>query len=82
MGILRTVWSLFALLLLFVAKYLHCNRLTAEGDSGSSSVGQYSLTVPGGGGGSSSTKSIDYTEIMSPVFILMQFIMIRACQLH
>jgi hypothetical protein len=25
---------------------------------------------------------LDYSEVMSPVFILLQLVMIRACQLH
>ncbi|CAB0031433.1 unnamed protein product [Trichogramma brassicae] len=56
-GILRTLWSMVTLLLLFVFKYLLCKKLAGP-------------------------SNLDYSEVLSPVFILLQLIAIRACQLH
>jgi len=56
-ALLRAIWSLLVIGLLFVFKFLLCNKLSA-------------------------TSKLDYSEVMSPVFILLQLIMIRACQLH
>jgi hypothetical protein len=56
-ALLRSFWSLFTLSMLFLFKYLLCQKLS---------------------GGA----SLDYSEVMSPVFILLQLVMIRACQLH
>jgi len=58
-ALVRALWSLFMLALLFIFKYLLCQKL-------SDPVG---------------TK-LDYSEVMSPIFILLQLVMIRACQLH
>ena len=54
----RAIWSLFMTALLFVFKYLLCQKL------------------------SGSDTKLEYSEVMSPVFILLQLIMIKACQLH
>ncbi|XP_011496147.1 PREDICTED: transmembrane protein 203 [Ceratosolen solmsi marchali] len=56
-GILRALWSLISLLLVFVFKYLLCKKLSAQ-------------------------STLEYSEVLSPVFILLQLIAIRACQLH
>ena len=56
-ALIRALWSLFMLALLFIFKYLLCQKL------------------------SDGTK-LDYSEVMSPIFILLQLVMIRACQLH
>jgi ribonuclease P/MRP protein subunit RPP20 len=56
-GILRALWSLISLLLVFVFKYLLCKKL-------------------------SGLSTLEYSEVLSPVFILLQLIAIRACQLH
>jgi len=58
-ALIRALWSLFMLALLFIFKYLLCQK----------------LSDPAG------TK-LDYSEVMSPIFILLQLVMIRACQLH
>jgi len=58
-ALIRALWSLFMLALLFIFKYLLCQK----------------LNDPDG------TK-LDYSEVMSPIFILLQLVMIRACQLH
>jgi len=58
-ALIRALWSLFMLALLFIFKYLLCQK----------------LSDPDG------TK-LDYSEVMSPIFILLQLVMIRACQLH
>jgi len=56
-ALLRAIWSLLVIGLLFVFKFLLCNKL-------------------------SDSSKLDYSEVMSPVFILLQLVMIRACQLH
>ncbi|XP_024943775.1 transmembrane protein 203 isoform X2 [Cephus cinctus] len=56
-AILRAVWSLVFLLLVFVFKYLLCKKLSGQ-------------------------SSPEYSEVLSPVFILLQLIAVRACQLH
>jgi len=56
-ALLRAIWSILVIALLFVFKFLLCNKL-------------------------SNTSKLDYSEVMSPVFILLQLVMIRACQLH
>lgn len=56
-ALIRALWSLFMLALLFIFKYLLCQKLSDD------------------------TK-LDYSEVMSPIFILLQLVMIRACQLH
>jgi len=56
-ALLRAIWSLLVIGLLFVFKFLLCNKL-------------------------SGASKLDYSEVMSPVFILLQLVMIRACQLH
>jgi hypothetical protein len=57
MGILRALWSLVSLLLVFVFKYLLCKKLSGQ-------------------------STLEYSEVLSPVFILLQLIAVRACQLH
>ncbi|XP_063991706.1 transmembrane protein 203 [Diachasmimorpha longicaudata] len=56
-GVLRALWSLISLLLVFVFKYLLCKKLSGQ-------------------------SSLEYSEVFSPVFILLQLIAVRACQLH
>ncbi|XP_014214770.1 transmembrane protein 203 [Copidosoma floridanum] len=56
-GVMRGLWSLISLLLLFIFKYLLCRKLTGQ-------------------------SALEYSEVLSPVFILLQLIAIRACQLH
>ncbi|XP_012270586.1 transmembrane protein 203 [Orussus abietinus] len=56
-SILRTLWSLIFLLLIFVFKYLLCKKLTGQ-------------------------SNLEYSEVLSSVFILLQLIAVRACQLH
>lgn len=56
-GVLRGLWSLISLLLMFIFKYLLCKKLTGQ-------------------------STLEYSEVLSPVFILLQLIAIRACQLH
>jgi len=56
-ALLRALWSLFVIGLLFVFKFLLCNKLDEK-------------------------SKLEYSEVMSPVFILLQLVMIRACQLH
>jgi len=56
-ALLRALWSLFFIGLLFVFKFLLCNKLD-------------------------DASKLDYSEVMSPVFILLQLVMIRACQFH
>ncbi|XP_015513318.1 transmembrane protein 203 [Neodiprion pinetum] len=56
-AILRALWSLTFLLLVFVFKYLLCKKLSGQ-------------------------SSLEYSEVLSPVFILLQLIAVRACQLH
>jgi len=56
-ALLRALWSLFVIGLLFVFKFLLCNKLD-------------------------DISKLDFSEVMSPVFILLQLIMIRACQLN
>ena len=53
----RALWSLFVIGLLFVFKFLLCNKLD-------------------------DISKLDFSEVMSPVFILLQLVMIRACQLN
>lgn len=65
----RTLWSQFMISLLFLFKYLLCQKLTAA-----------SVTDPTTSGGGNS--KLECSEVMSPIFILLQLIMIRACQLH
>ena len=54
---MRALWSLFMLLMLFLFKYLLCQKLNGD-------------------------VALDYSEVMSPIFILLQLVMIRACNLH
>lgn len=56
-ALVRALWSWFMIFLLFLFKYLHCQKLSGD-------------------------EALDYSEVMSPVFILLQFVMVRACQLH
>ncbi|XP_053994615.1 transmembrane protein 203 [Hylaeus anthracinus] len=56
-AILRALWSLISLLLIFVFKYLLCKKLTGQ-------------------------STLEYSEVLSPIFILLQLIAVRACQLH
>lgn len=56
-AILRALWSLTFLLLVFVFKYLLCKKLSGQ-------------------------STLEYSEVLSPVFILLQLIAVRACQLH
>ena len=56
-ALMRALWSLFVLLMLFLFKYLLCQKLNGD-------------------------VALDYSEVMSPVFILLQLVMIRACNLH
>jgi len=56
-ALLRALWSLFVIGLLFVFKFLLCNKLD-------------------------DISKLDFSEVMSPVFILLQLVMIRACQLN
>jgi len=56
-ALLRALWSLFVIGLLFVFKFLLCNKLDEK-------------------------SKLEFSEVMSPVFILLQLVMIRACQLH
>ncbi|XP_044577434.1 transmembrane protein 203 [Cotesia glomerata] len=56
-GILRALWSLVSLLLIFVFKYLLCKKLSGQ-------------------------SNLEYSEVLSPVFILLQLVAVRACQLH
>jgi len=53
-ALVRVLWSLFLIGLLFVFKFLLCNKLE-------------------------NVSKLDYSEVMSPVFILLQLVMIRAC---
>jgi len=53
-ALIRAIWSLFVIGLLFVFKFLLCNKLE-------------------------NVSKLDYSEVMSPVFILLQLVMIRAC---
>lgn len=53
-AILRALWSLISLLLIFVFKYLLCKKLCGQ-------------------------STLEYSEVMSPIFILMQLLAIRAC---
>merc|ERR1712098_51784 len=54
-ALLRALWSLFVIGLLFVFKFLLCNKLD-------------------------DMSKLDYSEVMSPVFILLQLVMLRACE--
>lgn len=56
-AILRALWSLILLLLIFIFKYFLCQKLSGQ-------------------------ASLEYSEVLSPVFFLLQLIAIRACQLH
>ena len=56
-AVMRGLWSLVVLTLIFVFKYLLCKKL-------------------------SGTLNLDISEVMSPVFLMLQLIMIRACKLH
>lgn len=56
-AILRGLWSLISLLLIFVFKYLLCKKLSGQ-------------------------STLEYSEVLSPIFILLQLIAVRACQLH
>jgi len=56
-AILRMLWSLLQLTLIFLFEFLLCWKLI-------------------------SPTHFEYSEVMAPLFILSQFIMIRACQLH
>ncbi|KAK0077162.1 hypothetical protein PV325_004345 [Microctonus aethiopoides] len=56
-GILRALWSLISLLLIFVFEYLLCKKLSGQ-------------------------SNLEYSEVLSPVFVLLQLVAVRACQLH
>lgn len=56
-GILRGIWSLLLLSLIFTFKYLLCQKLSGQ-------------------------TTYEYSEVLSPIFILLQVIAVRACQLH
>jgi len=56
-AVLRILWSLFQLFLVFLFEFLLCWKL-------------------------SEPNHFEYSEVMSPLFLLSLFIMVRACQLH
>ena len=56
-ALVRGLWSLFTVLLLFLFKYFQCLKL---------------------GGGT----ALEYSEVLSPVLILLQFFLIRSCRQH
>lgn len=56
-ALLRAAWSVSFLVLLFVFKFLLCNKLSGQ-------------------------NGLEYSEVLSPVFILLQLIAVRACHLH
>ncbi|XP_024225397.1 transmembrane protein 203 isoform X2 [Bombus vosnesenskii] len=56
-AVLRGLWSLILLILIFVFKYLLCRKLSGQ-------------------------SPLEYSEVLSPLFILLQLIAVRACQLH
>lgn len=56
-AVLRALWSLILLLLIFIFKYFLCQKLSGQ-------------------------ATLEYSEVLSPVFFLLQLIAIRACQLH
>jgi len=58
-ALVRALWSQCMISLLFVFKYLLCQKLIDGKDS-----------------------KLEFSEVMSPIFILLQLVMIRACQLH
>ena len=56
-AVLRALWSLILLLLIFIFEYFLCQKLSGQ-------------------------ATLEYSEVLSPVFFLLQLIAIRACQLH
>lgn len=56
-AISRALWSLISLVLIFLFKYLLCQKLSGQ-------------------------STLEYSEILSPIFILLQLIAVRACQVH
>lgn len=58
LALARALWSQFMISLLFVFKYLLCQKLVEEG------------------------TALECSEVLSPVFILLMIVMIRACQLQ
>lgn len=56
-ALLRALWSLFLILMLFIFKYMLCVKLTSPG-------------------------TYEYSEVFTPVFILLHLVMVKACQLH
>ncbi|TRY68823.1 hypothetical protein TCAL_06187 [Tigriopus californicus] len=56
-ALLRALWSLFLILMLFIFKYMLCVKLTSSG-------------------------TYEYSEVFTPVFILLHLVMVKACQLH
>ncbi|KDR22131.1 transmembrane protein 203 [Zootermopsis nevadensis] len=56
-ALFRVSWSFLFLVLLFVFKFLLCQKLSGQGHH-------------------------EYSEVLAPIFILLQLIMVRACQMH
>jgi hypothetical protein len=56
-ALFRVSWSFLFLVLLFVFKFLLCQKLSGK-------------------------SSYEYSEVLVPIFILLQLIMVRACQMH
>ena len=56
-ALFRASWSFLFIVLLFVFKFLLCQKLSGQGNH-------------------------DYSEVLAPIFILLQLIMVRACQMH
>ena len=54
---IRALWSLLMLALLFIFKFLLCQKLTDQ-------------------------AKLENSKVLSPIFILLQFVMVRACQLQ
>jgi hypothetical protein len=57
-AMLRATWSFFVLMMLFLFKFLLCQKLSGQGNSN------------------------EYSGVLAPIFILLQLIMVRACQMH
>ena len=70
----RALWSLFVIGLLFVFKFLLCNKLDDISKLDFSEVREQSKA--------DWLLTEHSSQVMSPVFILLQLIMIRACQLN
>ncbi|XP_071451681.1 transmembrane protein 203-like [Hetaerina americana] len=56
-ALLRASWSLSLLVLLFVFKFLLCEKLSGR-------------------------STLEYSEVLAPIFILLQLVAVRACHLH